>query len=366
MRTTNKPPNVPADAPADDMLTGLLARYNRAVRRALVDTIDAHDTSNPFYGIMRYHLGLADARLQPIDAPSGKGLRGALLMLTAAACGGAERDILPLAAPLGAAVEFLHSFSLVHDDIEDGSATRRHRATVWAIWGAPIGINAGDGLYALAHLALFRSPLRETNPTAFIDVMHTFETATLRLAEGQHRDMALQDERVANVSVEDYLGMIEGKTATLIGAAAAIGARAAGADAHRVDAAARFGRELGMAFQMQDDILGIWGDERVTGKSAVSDITSRKKTLPILLALAHSAPTDRARLDALYAQHSNGDGDTGEILALLDRANARGLTRDYLRRYREAALHALTTAHLDDAALAPLRTFEQRFTERTA
>ncbi|MCA1597651.1 MAG: polyprenyl synthetase family protein, partial [Chloroflexi bacterium] len=267
MRTTNKPPNVPADAPADDMLTGLLARYNRAVRRALVDTIDAHDTSNPFYGIMRYHLGLADARLQPIDAPSGKGLRGALLMLTAAACGGAERDILPLAAPLGAAVEFLHSFSLVHDDIEDGSATRRHRATVWAIWGAPIGINAGDGLYALAHLALFRSPLRETNPTAFIDVMHTFETATLRLAEGQHRDMALQDERVANVSVEDYLGMIEGKTATLIGAAATIGARAAGADVHRVDAAARFGRELGMAFQMQDDILGIWGDERVTGKS---------------------------------------------------------------------------------------------------
>ncbi len=366
MRTTNKPPNVPADAPADDMLTGLLARYNRAVRRALVDTIDAHDTSNPFYGIMRYHLGLADARLQPIDAPSGKGLRGALLMLTAAACGGAERDILPLAAPLGAAVEFMHSFSLVHDDIEDGSATRRHRATVWAIWGAPIGINAGDGLYALAHLALFRSPLRETNPTAFIDVMHTFETATLRLAEGQHRDMALQDERVANVSVEDYLRMIEGKTATLIGAAAAIGARAAGADAHRVDAAVRFGRELGMAFQMQDDILGIWGDERVTGKSAVSDITSRKKTLPILLALAHSAPTDRARLDALYAQHSNGDGDTGEILALLDRANARGLTRDYLRRYREAALNALTTAHLDDASLAPLRTFEQRFTERTA
>lgn len=366
MRTTNKPPNVPADAPADDMLTGLLARYNRAVRRALVDTIDAHDTSNPFYGIMRYHLGLADARLQPIDAPSGKGLRGALLMLTAAACDGAERDILPLAAPLGAAVEFLHSFSLVHDDIEDGSATRRHRATVWAIWGAPIGINAGDGLYALAHLALFRSPLRETNPTAFIDVMHTFETATLRLAEGQHRDMALQDERVANVSVEDYLRMIEGKTATLIGAAAAIGARAAGADAHRVDAAARFGRELGMAFQMQDDILGIWGDERVTGKSAVSDITSRKKTLPILLALAHSAPTDRARLDALYAQHSNGDGDTGEILALLDRANARGLTRDYLRRYREAALQALTATDLNDAALAPLRTFEQRFTERTA
>ncbi len=366
MRTTNQPPNVPADAPADDMLTGLLARYNRAVRGALVGAIDAHDASNPFYGIIRYHLGLADARLQPIDAPSGKGLRGALLMLTAAAFDGAERDIFPLAAPLGAAVELLHSFSLVHDDIEDGSATRRHRATVWSIWGAPIGINAGDGLYALAHLALLRSPLRETNPTAFIDVMHIFETAALRLAEGQHCDMALQDERVADVSVADYLRMIEGKTATLIGAAAALGARAAGAGSHRVDAAERFGRELGMAFQMQDDILGIWGDEQVTGKSAVSDITSRKKTLPILLALTHGAPTDRARLAALYAQHGNGDGDTGEVLALLDRANARGLTRDYLRRYRDAALHALAATDLDDAALAPLRAFEQRFTERTA
>jgi len=362
MQTINESPNVPADAPDGDMLTGLLARYNRAVRREIVDTIDAHDASNPFYGIMRYHLGLADANLQPIDAPSGKGLRGALVMLAAAAFDGAERNALPLAA----AVELLHSYSLVHDDIEDGSATRRHRATVWAIWGAPIGINAGDGLYALAHLALFRSPLRETNPAAFIEVMSSFETAALHLAEGQHRDMALQNENIADVSVADYLHMIEGKTATLIGAAAALGARAAGVGGYQVDAAAQFGRELGMAFQMQDDILGIWGDERVTGKSAVSDITSRKKTLPILLALAHGAPDDNARLDALYAQPSNDDGDTSEILALLDRANARDLTRDYLRRYRDAALQALAATDLDDAALAPLRAFEQRFTERTA
>jgi geranylgeranyl diphosphate synthase type I len=361
----------------DDTLAETLARHHELVRREIEAVLGAHEPHEPreprgadegsdqYYGIMRYHLGLASADLKPMAAPVGKGLRGALLLLVARAFDGDARDV----APLAAAVELLHNFSLVHDDIEDGSATRRHRATVWSIWGAPIGINAGDGLYALAHLALYRSPLRDSNSRALIDVARTFEEAALHLAEGQHRDMTLQAAGVSDVSVDDYLRMIDGKTATLIAAAASIGARAAGAGATQVGRAGRFGRELGLAFQMQDDILGIWGDERVTGKSAVSDIATRKKTLPVLLALAHAAPDDRARLRALYARPGDSAADaadTADILALLDRAGARDVARDYLRRHREAALQVLAEMDLPDAASAPLRAFERRFAERTA
>jgi len=358
----------------DDTLAETLARHHELVRREIEAVLGAHEPREPrgadegsdqYYGIMRYHLGLASADLKPMAAPVGKGLRGALLLLVARAFDGDARDV----APLAAAVELLHNFSLVHDDIEDGSATRRHRATVWSIWGAPIGINAGDGLYALAHLALYRSPLRDSNSRALIDVARTFEEAALHLAEGQHRDMTLQAAGVSDVSVDDYLRMIDGKTATLIAAAASIGARAAGAGATQVGRAGRFGRELGLAFQMQDDILGIWGDERVTGKSAVSDIATRKKTLPVLLALAHAAPDDRARLRALYARPGDSAADaadTADILALLDRAGARDVARDYLRRHREAALQVLAEMDLPDAASAPLRAFERRFAERTA
>ncbi len=352
----------------DDTLADTLARHNALVRREIEAVLNAQapsDPSDPFYGIIRYHLGLAGADLKPAVAHTGKGLRGALLLLVAQAFGGDELAT----APLAAAVELLHSFSLVHDDIEDGSPTRHHRATVWSLWGAPVGINTGDGLHALAHLALYRSPLREEDPRALLDVARAFDRATLRLAEGQHRDMALQDAPdIAHVSVDDYLRMIDGKTATLIGAAAAIGARAAGADARQAARAERFGHKLGLAFQMQDDILGIWGDERVTGKSTVSDITSRKKTLPLLLALAHGAPADRERLRALYTRPGDDSEtrDTRDILALLDRAGARDLTRDYLRRYREAAVQALADTGLPEAATAPLHAFERRFTERAA
>jgi geranylgeranyl diphosphate synthase type I len=273
------------------------------------------------------------------------------------ACGGAE----PEATPLAAAVELLHNFSLVHDDIEDGSDTRRHRPTAWSLWGAPLTINMGDGMHALAHLALHQSSLRRSAPARFVEITQGFAQAALRLCEGQHLDMSF--EQAPQVTVEQYLCMIGGKSATLIAAAAWMGAYAAGTAIEQAQYARRFGFELGMAFQMQDDILGIWGNEAVTGKSAVSDIASRKKTLPILLAMAD--PREGERLRALYSPAADAV-ETQEILAILDRTGAREQTAAFLRRHRDAGLEALRQMDLPTAMYEHLLSVARLFVDRAS
>src|SRR5437763_13803771 len=303
-----------------DTLSAVLARYAALVDTQMRHVLAAYTEPHGFYGMMRYHLGWVDERLEPVAAARGKGLRAALLLLVNSAFGGDEATALPLAA----AVELLHNFSLVHDDVEDRGAMRHHRPTLWSLWGAPLSINAGDGLFALAHVALLYSPLCQAAPDRFIGILRQFEETTLRLCEGQHLDMAF--ESVDEVSVDEYVRMIAGKTAALIAAAAWIGARAAGATEEQAQAAHTFGRELGLAFQMQDDILGIWGDEAVTGKSAAGDIASRKKTLPVLLAMSCADPAVRDRLRALYGQRSGDEAATRAIMAVLEGSRARDLT----------------------------------------
>lgn len=363
----NVPEDIDHDVPDDvdhmDVTQDIdraIARYAALVDREIRRVLDAHAAPHDFYGMLRYHLGWVDQRFEPVAAAHGKGLRAALLLLVSDACGGDEA----VAVPLAAAVDLLHNFSLIHDDIEDGSATRRHRPTLWSLWGEPLSINAGDGLYAITHLTLYESPLRHSAPGRLIELARRFERTALHLCEGQHLDMSF--ETAANVTVDDYLRMIDGKSAALIAAAAWMGAYAAGAGEEQAEAAHRFGRELGLAFQMQDDVLGIWGDERVTGKSASSDVAARKKTLPVLLALEHAAPGPRERLRQLYARHDGGDDAVAEIVSILDAAEARGLASGYLARHRDAAFEALGAMGLPPAARERVSRFARRFVERVA
>ena len=350
-----------AHLPDDDPLMDDLARHSSLVSDAMRRVLDAQSEPREFYGMMRYHLGWVDERLRPIAAPGGKGLRASLLLLVNAALGGDEATAVPLAA----AIELLHNFSLVHDDIEDGGTMRRHRAALWSIWGAPLGINAGDGLFSIAHLALFGSSLRQSEPGRFIEVLHRFEHTVLHLCEGQHMDMTF--EGMTEVSVDEYVRMIAGKSAALIASAAWIGARAVPtADDDTAEVAGRFGQELGLAFQMQDDILGIWGDEAVTGKSTVSDIASRKKTLPVLLAMAHARGRARERLRELYSRRGDGEVAECEILTILDGTDARVRANEYLQRHVDAAMQALDDLRLPPVAEQRLRRFAGLFVNRSA
>jgi len=341
------------------MLTQAMARLlpliEEALRQALTSPgpmLDVH------YGMMAYHLGFVDHELRPASTNAGKRIRPLLCLLVTEAAGGTASQALPAAA----ALELLHNFSLIHDDIEDRSPTRRHRLTVWKVWGVPQAINIGDGMCALAHLALLR--LREQGIPAeiILDAARAFDEACQALTEGQHLDMAFEER--AQVSEEEYLYMIAGKTEALLGLSAELGALVAGASPSVRAAYRQFGLALGRAFQIQDDILGIWGDEAVTGKSAQSDILSRKKSLPVVHGLAQESEAGRI-LRAIYARPEITPADVPEVLRWLEAAGSRLHAEAMVREAHACAQAALDAAQpLEPAALA-LRELADRLAKRT-
>jgi geranylgeranyl diphosphate synthase, type I len=228
------------------------------------------------HAMLAYHMGWEGEKAGP--NASGKRVRPLLLLLTCAAAGGDWQSALPAAA----AIELIHNFSLIHDDIQDNSDLRRGRPTLWKIWGMPQAINAGDAMFTLAHLSMLR--LQETvSPQAALHATSLLHKACLALTQGQYRDISYESRQ--ELSLEDYWPMIAGKTAALLAASTEIGAIAARADADTSAAYRQFGHSLGLAFQAQDDLLGIWGDAALTGKSAESDLVTGKKSLPVLYGL---------------------------------------------------------------------------------
>jgi geranylgeranyl diphosphate synthase type I len=273
--------------------------------------------------MMQYHMGWVDESFGPNSVPSGKRIRPMLCLLACGAAGCDPRTALPAAAGL----ELLHNFSLIHDDIEDNSPNRRHRPTVWRLFGMPQACNVGDGMFSLAHLAFHRLRDLGVEERIVLQALRSFDETCLSLTEGQYFDMAF--ERRADVTVAEYFRMIAGKTGALLAASPQVGAVVAGAPVEQVELFHAFGAALGRAFQLQDDILGIWGDEAVTGKSDAGDILSKKKSLPIILTLAH--PSTGPRMSELYAGPPLVETDVPAILTLLDASGARSYVEEQIR-----------------------------------
>lgn len=226
--------------------------------------------------MITYQLGWTGENAGP--KAEGKQLRGLFCLLACQAAGGEWRDALPAAA----AVELIHNFSLIHDDIEDNGQLRRGRPTVWKIWGEAQAINTGDAMFALANASLLN--LAETvSRERTLEASNLFHTTCLRLTQGQHLDIAFEDQD--QVELETYWQMVSGKTASLLAFSLESGALCASADPIIQNHFHEFGYYLGLAFQAQDDILGIWGDEERTGKTTTGDLVTRKKTLPVLYGL---------------------------------------------------------------------------------
>jgi geranylgeranyl diphosphate synthase type I len=238
-----------------------------------------------------------------------------------------------------AAVELIHNFSLVHDDIEDNSRTRRGRLTVWAIWGEPQAINAGDGLFVLARHALLK--LREqgvADPTIFA-ALERLDQTCLALCQGQYLDMSF--ERTLAVDLKAYLEMIEGKTAALLACSGYLGGLIATAKPARAEIFWQLGRALGLAFQIQDDLLGIWGQAAVTGKPAADDLRRRKKSLPVVYALNQTDQPQAARFREIYSAATLSEADVAEAITLLEEIGAKRYTEAQARAYVETAKSAL-------------------------
>jgi geranylgeranyl diphosphate synthase type I len=240
-----------------------------------VSRLDSTRTKS-FHEMLAYHMGWTGEGAGPEAA--GKRIRPLLLLFSTGASGGDWQSALPAAA----AVELVHNFSLVHDDIQDNSEKRRGRPTTWVKWGMPMAINVGDALFVLSNQAMM--DLKASySPEIVLKAAEILHNTCLDLTRGQFMDMSYEQRN--NLVVEDYWPMISGKTAALLAACCHIGALLGGADDAGQDAYRAFGHYLGLAFQVQDDILGIWGDEALTGKSAASDLIEGKNSLPVLAGL---------------------------------------------------------------------------------
>ena len=304
---------------------------------------DGH--ARPLYEMLAYHLGVDGS-----GASRGKRIRPLLGVLAYQSLTGDYRKALPGAA----ALELGHNFSLVHDDIEDSDTERHHRPTLWATWGIPLAINAGDALFALSRLAIYRL-MDGFSDHRVLELMKVYDETCLALCEGQYLDISF--ERRADVTVEAYLEMIGKKTAALLGGSVQAGAILATDDDTIADAYQRFGYALGMAFQMADDVKGTFWTSTESGKVQAGDVRKRKKTLPLVWALEHAPIADRQRLSEIYhdgVRATDGRGpaspaaaalmseaEVAEVLEILDRCGAREHTSAEARRYRDTALELL-------------------------
>jgi geranylgeranyl diphosphate synthase type I len=240
-----------------------------------VARLDAPRTKK-FHEMLTYHMGWSGEGAGA--EATGKRIRPILALLTTAACGADWQPALPAAA----GIELVHNFSLAHDDIQDNSPKRRGRDTAWVKWGAPMAINVGDALFVMSSRAIM--DLKNDFPAeVVVEAAEILHDTCLDLTRGQYLDMAYEER--SDLRVEDYWHMISGKTAALISACCQLGALLGGADDPTQETYRSFGHYLGLAFQVQDDILGIWGDEKVTGKSAASDLVEGKNSLPVLAGL---------------------------------------------------------------------------------
>lgn len=320
--------------------------YHDAVRAELEKAIDGSPSA--LRNMLRYHMGWQDEHGRPCRGESGKFIRPTLCLLGCQAVGGDTSQAMPAAA----AVELIHSFSLIHDDIEDASYDRHHRPAVWRLWGQPQAINAGDAMFALAYQALLKLKERGIADDKIAISTRMLSLACLELCEGQYLD--LEYENRLDITVEDYLGMAAKKTAALLAVSTALGAYVGSGYSKVMDFLHLFGRELGMAFQIRDDIMGIWGMEENTGKSA-GDIPRRKKTLPVVYGLQHSAGKGKESLQKLYAQESINGEDIAEVKRVLEQSGARAYAENLAEQHYDRALAQLEATGLDSSRKAPLK-----------
>ncbi|MFY1670991.1 polyprenyl synthetase family protein [Plantactinospora sp. WMMB334] len=309
------------------MLPSVLAQVDEVVQpeiRAALERIDERTRL-----VAGYQLGYWDAAGNP-SGRGGKGLRPALALLSAQAAG----QPLDRGLPAAVAVELVHNFSLLHDDVIDGDLERRHRPTAWAAFGVGPAILAGDAMLSLADEVLADDPERDV-----LRALATMHGAIRRLIAGQAADVAFESR--PDVGLDECLAMARDKTAALLSCAATLGAVLCGAPPALVDGLARYGERLGLAFQLVDDLLGIWGEPAVTGKPVLSDLRARKKSVPVVRALTSGGPAC-GQLAELYARPGELSAtDLSLAATLIEETGARDWTEKQADRLLTEALAAL-------------------------
>ena len=375
-----------------------LLRHQReiqeALRRAVMNTRVAALSSGAsdlqaFYGQIEYHLGWVDTTFSPVSSNPGKLLRPTLLLLAYEASGarglptsrstavfeshpcndasastygqqGCTEVYLSRALPAAAAVELTHNFTLIHDDIEDGDTERRHRSTLWKLWGIPQAINTGDGLFALARLTLWGVLDEGVEGAIAARLGAVLDHACLVLAEGQYLDISFEERQ--DIAVAAYVDMISRKTAALMACAAEMGAILGTSDEEAIKRLRGFGHAMGVAFQVRDDLLGVWATTAESGKTPAGDVYRRKKSLPFLYALEHAHADDKRYLREVYQQEAALTSEqVEEILTIFERTQTKKYCRAFLAEQCRLASEALasvprTNSPVSSRAIDDMRT----------
>jgi geranylgeranyl diphosphate synthase type I len=301
------------------------------------------------YRMLVYHMGWEN---ESLTSTSGKRIRPLLVLLSVSAAGGDWKKAVPAAA----AIELIHNFSLIHDDIQDSSELRRGRATVWKLWGVPQAINTGDMMFTLAQTAILK--LKDTTSlSTTVQASQIFQKSCLQLTQGQYLDMSYESQDTMEIG--SYWKMIEGKTAALLAASTEIGALCGNVDNKTVKSYRDFGYYLGLAFQTQDDLLGIWGNTLVTGKSAESDLSTGKKTLPILFGLGKKGDFYRG-----WKNQGLTIDEIPTLASMLENEGAKEFTEIRTEELTEMALTALDNANPTIEAGTALKSLAQNLLNR--
>lgn len=311
-----------------ELTTPMLPLIEDELQRA-VNTVNLPGIEE-YHLMMAYHMGWEGEGSGP--TATGKRIRPLLVLLT----NGAAQADWHKALPAAAAVELIHNFSLIHDDIQDGSHQRRGRPTVWKKWGTAQAINSGDAMLSLAHLTVLRLANTTTEPIAF-RAANILQDTCLELTKGQYLDMAYETRN--QLTIDDYWPMVRGKTAALLATCTELGALVADVDEEIRSSYRYFGHSLGLAFQVQDDILGIWGDAALTGKSAESDLLTGKKSLPVLFGLSQNGKFAQRWVEGPIHQD-----EVPNLARQLEQEGAYHYTQNTSEELTQQALQALSEA----------------------
>ncbi len=322
-------------------LPHMFERYRSEIAKTLRTSIsDLQLKEIP--NLLKYHLGWVDqeGNMSQTASSQGKALRPTLCMF---ACDALNGDIS--GAVLGAAaLELIHNFSLIHDDIQDQDIERRHQSTVWSIWGVPKALVAGDAMQAVGDLTALMTIESGVPVNVVLKVSEILTESYLEMIEGQCLD--LQFETRTDISAEDYLGMVGRKTGALLRSSVHIGALIATDNTDITDAFSEFGSHIGRAFQIRDDYLGIWGDASETGKSNDNDIRRRKKSFPVVYGFEHASGSAKEELISIYNKEIDNDDDVAKVMTILEDVGAPQYSGHITEKSAELALSSISEIDL--------------------
>ena len=335
----------PSAAPSGPRLPGMFTRYKSRIEDELGLAVPETGGADVRL-LMGYHLGWLDQHgVADLSGSSqGKALRPTLCLFACEALAASSERAVPAAA----ALELIHNFSLLHDDIQDQDLERRHQPTAWSLWGIPRALVAGDAMHCTGDLATLRAVEQGASDVVVLRVSEILTNSYLAMIEGQCLD--LEFEGRTDITTDEYLHMIACKTGALIRCGLETGAMLAEGDEASVRAFATFGEGLGRAFQIRDDYLGIWGDEATLGKATGNDIRRRKKSFPVVFALERAAGAALDDMQRIYGRSELEEDDVERVLAILDEVGAREQSQSITEEAANRALDALAPVKLPDWA----------------